>query len=90
MEDKDVEHGSSHPDTSEKLARMPTDDTSDWHLGFHIYLVLSTLPYCIYVIHMYGILVDLSFLLRLEGCVLVIWAAMRSYSYSSCPLVKFT
>ncbi|XP_021805208.1 gamma-tubulin complex component 4 homolog isoform X1 [Prunus avium] len=40
QEDKDVEHGSSHRDISEKLARMSTDDTSltDWHLGFHIYL----------------------------------------------------
>ncbi|CAN6693721.1 unnamed protein product [Malus baccata var. baccata] len=40
QEDKDVGHGSSHPDISEKLARMSTEDTSltDWHLGFHIYL----------------------------------------------------
>ncbi|GLU03740.1 hypothetical protein SLE2022_209240 [Rubroshorea leprosula] len=40
QEDRDVEHGSSHPDMSEKLARLSTDDTSltDWHLGFHIFL----------------------------------------------------
>ncbi|XP_024026213.1 gamma-tubulin complex component 4 [Morus notabilis] len=40
QEDRDVEHGSSHSDISEKLARLSTDDTSltDWHLGFHIYL----------------------------------------------------
>ena len=46
-EDKDVEHGSSHRDISEKLARMSMDDTSlaDWHLGFHIYLVLLTLSF---------------------------------------------
>ncbi|KAJ6319870.1 hypothetical protein OIU78_015296 [Salix suchowensis] len=40
QEDKDVEHGSSNPDMSEKLARLSTDDASltDWHLGFHIFL----------------------------------------------------
>ncbi|XP_027363388.1 gamma-tubulin complex component 4 homolog isoform X2 [Abrus precatorius] len=40
QEDRDVENGSSHPDISEKLARMSTDDASltDWHLGFHISL----------------------------------------------------
>ncbi|KAI4349669.1 hypothetical protein L6164_010232 [Bauhinia variegata] len=32
--------GSTHPDVSEKLARLSTDDASstDWHLGFHISL----------------------------------------------------
>lgn len=41
QEDRDVEHGSSPTDISEKLARLSTDDTSltDWHLGFHIFLV---------------------------------------------------
>ncbi|KAJ7972974.1 Gamma-tubulin complex component [Quillaja saponaria] len=40
QEDRDVEHSTSHPDISAKLARMSTDDTSltDWHLGFHISL----------------------------------------------------
>ncbi|XP_021906800.1 gamma-tubulin complex component 4 [Carica papaya] len=40
QEDKDIEHGTSQPDISEKLACMTTDDTSltDWHLGFHISL----------------------------------------------------
>ncbi|KAK7344425.1 hypothetical protein VNO77_14001 [Canavalia gladiata] len=40
QEDRDVENSSSHPDISEKLARMSTDDASltDWHLGFHISL----------------------------------------------------
>ncbi|WCJ22227.1 hypothetical protein M5689_004325 [Euphorbia peplus] len=40
QEDRDVEHNSSQPDMSEKLARLSTDDMSltDWHLGFHIYL----------------------------------------------------
>ncbi|XP_057966554.1 gamma-tubulin complex component 4 homolog isoform X2 [Malania oleifera] len=40
QEDKDIEHGASHPDVLEKLARMSTDDASltDWHLGFHIFL----------------------------------------------------
>lgn len=40
QEDRDVEHGSSNPDMSEKLARLSTDDASltDWHLGFHIFL----------------------------------------------------
>lgn len=40
QEDTDVEHGSSNPDISEKLARLSTDDASltDWHLGFHIFL----------------------------------------------------
>ncbi|KAJ6680150.1 GAMMA TUBULIN COMPLEX PROTEIN [Salix purpurea] len=40
QEDKDVEHGSSNPDMSEKLSRLSTDDASltDWHLGFHIFL----------------------------------------------------
>ncbi|XP_022757962.1 gamma-tubulin complex component 4 isoform X2 [Durio zibethinus] len=40
QEDQDVEYGSSISDTSEKLSRMSTDDTSltDWHLGFHIFL----------------------------------------------------
>ncbi|XP_015891957.2 gamma-tubulin complex component 4 [Ziziphus jujuba] len=40
QEDRDLEHGSSQPDISEKLARLSTDDTSltDWHLGFHIFL----------------------------------------------------
>ncbi|KAE8697920.1 Gamma-tubulin complex component 4-like protein [Hibiscus syriacus] len=40
QEDQDMEYGSSIPDTSEKLARLSTDDTSltDWHLGFHIFL----------------------------------------------------
>ncbi|KAG4401564.1 hypothetical protein GLYMA_02G017400v4 [Glycine max] len=42
QEDRDVENSSSHPDISEKLACMSTDDASltDWHLGFHISLVL--------------------------------------------------
>lgn len=41
QEDRDTEHGSSHSDVSEKLARLSTDYTSvtDWHLGFHIFLV---------------------------------------------------
>lgn len=41
QEDRDVGNNSSHPDISEKLARMSTDDASlsDWHLGFHISLV---------------------------------------------------
>jgi len=41
QEDRDVGNNSSHPDISEKLARMSTDDASlsDWHLGFHVYLV---------------------------------------------------
>ncbi|KAL5561443.1 hypothetical protein UlMin_031190 [Ulmus minor] len=40
QEDRDAEHGSSHSDILEKLARLSTDDTSltDWHLGFHIFL----------------------------------------------------
>ncbi|CAL0300253.1 unnamed protein product [Lupinus luteus] len=40
QEDRDVENSSSHPDISEKLARLSTDDASltDWHLGFHICL----------------------------------------------------
>ncbi|KAE8009468.1 hypothetical protein FH972_005905 [Carpinus fangiana] len=40
QEDRDVEHGSSLPDTTEKFAHLSTDDTSltDWHLGFHISL----------------------------------------------------
>ncbi|KAL5122266.1 Gamma-tubulin complex component 4 [Glycine soja] len=40
QEDRDVENSSSHPDISEKLACMSTDDVSltDWHLGFHISL----------------------------------------------------
>ncbi|KAI4301421.1 hypothetical protein L6164_034702 [Bauhinia variegata] len=40
QEDRDVEPGSSHPDVSEKMARLSTDDASltDWHLGFHICL----------------------------------------------------
>ncbi|MBA0652886.1 hypothetical protein Goklo_020111 [Gossypium klotzschianum] len=40
QEDRDVEYGSSISDTSEKLARLSTVDTSlsDWHLGFHIFL----------------------------------------------------
>ncbi|KAH1058294.1 hypothetical protein GYH30_002728 [Glycine max] len=40
QEDRDVENSSSHPDISEKLACMSTDDASltDWHLGFHISL----------------------------------------------------
>lgn len=40
QEDRDVEHGSSNQDMSEKLARLSTDDASltDWHLGFHIFL----------------------------------------------------
>ncbi|TKY52512.1 Gamma-tubulin complex component 4-like [Spatholobus suberectus] len=40
QEDRDVENSSSHPDISEKLARMSTDDASltDWHSGFHISL----------------------------------------------------
>ncbi|GAV66959.1 Spc97_Spc98 domain-containing protein [Cephalotus follicularis] len=40
QEDRDLEHGSSHPDISEKLGRLSTNDTSltDWHLGFHIFL----------------------------------------------------
>ncbi|XP_031261658.1 gamma-tubulin complex component 4-like [Pistacia vera] len=40
QEDRDVEHGASHSDISEKLVRLSTDDTSltDWHLGFHIFL----------------------------------------------------
>jgi len=42
QEDRDVGSNSSHPDISEKLARMSIDDASlsDWHLGFHISLVL--------------------------------------------------
>lgn len=50
QEDSDVEHGSSDPDISEKLARLSTDDTSltDWHLGFHIFLVsLNSLFLCL-------------------------------------------
>ncbi|KAA3475079.1 gamma-tubulin complex component 4-like [Gossypium australe] len=41
QEDRDVEYGSSLSDTSEKLVRLSTVDTSltDWHLGFHIFLV---------------------------------------------------
>ncbi|XP_027937265.1 gamma-tubulin complex component 4 homolog [Vigna unguiculata] len=40
QEDRDVGSNSSHPDISEKLARMSIDDASlsDWHLGFHISL----------------------------------------------------
>ncbi|KAB2069241.1 hypothetical protein ES319_A08G084000v1 [Gossypium barbadense] len=40
QEAQNMEHGSSIPDTSEKLARLSADDTSsmDWHLGFHIFL----------------------------------------------------
>ncbi|KAE9589461.1 hypothetical protein Lal_00000563 [Lupinus albus] len=40
QEARDVENSSSHPDISEKLARLSTDDASlsDWHLGFHICL----------------------------------------------------
>ncbi|KAK7277758.1 hypothetical protein RJT34_22775 [Clitoria ternatea] len=40
QEERDVENSSPHPDISEKLARMSTDDASltDWHLGFHISL----------------------------------------------------
>ncbi|KAK7392303.1 hypothetical protein VNO78_20737 [Psophocarpus tetragonolobus] len=40
QEDRDIENSSSHPEISEKLARMSTDDASltDWHLGFHISL----------------------------------------------------
>ncbi|OAY49510.1 gamma-tubulin complex component 4 homolog [Manihot esculenta] len=40
QEDREVEHSSSQPDISEKLARLSTDDMSltDWHLGFHIFL----------------------------------------------------
>lgn len=43
QEDRDVENSSSHPDISEKLARLSTDDASltDWHLGFHICLVIA-------------------------------------------------
>lgn len=41
QEDRDIEHGSSHSDISEKLTHLSTDDISltDWQLGFHIYLV---------------------------------------------------
>lgn len=87
MEDKDVE--SSHQDISEKLARMSTDDTSDWHLGFHIYLVISTLQNCFVVIDMYEILMDQSFLEIIEVCVLIIWVLMLPYSYSHCTFSKF-
>ncbi|KAJ1402362.1 Gamma-tubulin complex component protein [Sesbania bispinosa] len=40
QEDRDIENSSSHPEISEKLARLSTDDASltDWHLGFHISL----------------------------------------------------
>ncbi|XVE73341.1 hypothetical protein DITRI_Ditri11bG0109900 [Diplodiscus trichospermus] len=40
QENRDVEYSSSIQDTSAKLARLSTDDTSltDWHLGFHIFL----------------------------------------------------
>lgn len=51
QEDKDIEHGTSQPDISEKLACMTTDDTSltDWHLGFHISLVsLRSLAFYVY------------------------------------------
>lgn len=43
QEDRDREHGSYHPDISGKLAHLSTDDTTltDWHLGFHISLVLA-------------------------------------------------
>ena len=38
---RDLESESSHPDTVEKLMQKSSEDPSlsDWHLGFHIYLV---------------------------------------------------
>lgn len=43
QEDRDREHGSYHPDIAGKLAHLSTDDTTltDWHLGFHISLVVA-------------------------------------------------
>lgn len=52
QEDRDAESGLSLPDMPEKLARLSTDDTSltDWHLGFHISLVLLSLYFAIFVL----------------------------------------
>lgn len=43
QEDRDVENSSSRPEISEKLSRLSTDDASltDWHMGFHISLVIA-------------------------------------------------
>ena len=42
QEGRDVENSSSHQEISEKLSRMSTADASlsDWHMGFHISLVI--------------------------------------------------
>lgn len=44
QEDMDVENETSHPDMFDKLTQKSPDDASltDWHLGFHIYLVNKT------------------------------------------------
>jgi hypothetical protein len=42
QEDRNVENNSSHPEISEKLSRLSIADASltDWHMGFHISLVI--------------------------------------------------
>ncbi|TYK22385.1 gamma-tubulin complex component 4-like protein [Cucumis melo var. makuwa] len=42
QDDRETNQGSSVQDMSEKLGRLSTDESlTDWHLGFHIYLVHS-------------------------------------------------
>lgn len=71
QEDRDVENSSSHLDISEKLARLSTNDATltDWHLGFHISLVIAlimsqSLIYC----DMELLSFPLKIVLALNGC----------------------
>ena len=60
QEDRDAEHEASPSDMVEKLVRMSTDDASltDWHLGFHIFLVYPS--YNFLIVHFKFPLLSLS------------------------------